>query len=619
VDCSGLDDDCNVGVCNPVSGTCELQGANEGLGCNDSDLCTAGDVCSGGVCGGSAVDCAFLDDDCNVGVCNPGSGSCVLQSANEGGTCDDGDLCTENNTCNAGFCGGAPVDCSGVDDDCNIGVCEAATGSCLQQPANEGAACSDGSLCTQTDVCAAGVCAGEAVDCSGLDSSCNVGVCNAGDGSCESQPINEGLSCADGDACTLGDVCTAGACLGIPLDCDDGNACTSDVCLGGICDYPPSGVCSLSGSVSYYRDAGSGSEPSAKPVPGVEIDVDGDVVADVVTDSSGTYSVPNLAGTFNVAPMPSFGTGEPADANGAVTSLDASVISQYSVQMISLSALQQVAADVSGNASVSSFDAALVAQLSVQILEHFFVAESFGSDWAYYRCDDYVDETTQDCADPLYVHDPLTQAEASPFYAVLYGDVTGNWEASLPSDAPSAPLRASQLEEASAAQFDRIRGAQLRAARAQVVVRQRERTTPATLTLDGWSGPMSAGEQRELLLAIDDADGIEALDLRLHHDPADIVIVEIRAIGFGAGLSMVNHDAGGVHNVGMYGVLPLEGSGTLLSVTVMAQRNLGANVPIRVSGEANEEMIPLRFVDSRPGTLRGPERQRPLQHDVDGE
>ena len=44
--------------------------------------------------------------------------------------------------------------------------------------------------------------------------------------------------------------------------------------------------------------------------------------------------------------------------------------------------MQEVAADVSDNGAVSSFDAALVSQLSAQLLEHFFVAQNSGSDWA---------------------------------------------------------------------------------------------------------------------------------------------------------------------------------------------------------------------------------------------
>jgi hypothetical protein len=369
--------------------------------------------------------------------------------------------------------------------------------------------------------------------------------------------------------------------------------------------------------VSYYRDSVGGFEPSTKPVPDVEIDVDGDAAWDAVTDSGGVYSVPNLVGTFNVSPTPNLGTGEVADAYGAITSLDASFIAQSAVQMISLSAMQEVAADVSDNGAVSSFDAALVSQLSVQLLEHFFVAQNSGSDWAYYRCDNYVDDANQDCSTPLYVYDPLNQPEATPFYAVLYGDVTGNWEVPPPPSAHAVSREPWQLEEASAAERDRLRGVQLRTADAHRVARQRERIAPATLTLEGWSGPMHSGEQRELLLSIGDADGIEALDLRLSYDPAKVSIVAVRAVDLGTELNLIAHDIGGVHNVGMYGILPLEGSGTLLSVTIASHRELGATVPIEVTGEANESMIPLRILGHRPGGAPGPKRQRPLRNVVD--
>ena len=42
------------------------------------------------------------------------------------------------------------------------------------------------------------VCAGSAIDCSGLDGQCALGECNAGSGLCEALAINEGAACDDG-------------------------------------------------------------------------------------------------------------------------------------------------------------------------------------------------------------------------------------------------------------------------------------------------------------------------------------------------------------------------------------------------------------------------------------
>ena len=279
-DCTSLDDQCNLGTCNETTDACEAQAANEGLGCDDSDLCTTGDVCSAGVCGGAATDCSGLDDQCNVGACNAGTGACEAQATNEGLGCNDADLCTTGDICTLGVCGGAVTDCSGLDDQCNVGACNAGTGVCEAQPANEGLSCSDGQLCTTGDVCTAGTCGGASTDCSGLDDQCNVGVCNAGTGVCEPQTANEGLGCDDGALCTTGDICSTGTCAGTPVtctggqvcdpadgvckncltdgDCDDSNPCTDDTCGAGTCSNTNNFVSCNDGNLCTTGDTCSG-------------------------------------------------------------------------------------------------------------------------------------------------------------------------------------------------------------------------------------------------------------------------------------------------------------------------------------------------------------------------
>ena len=249
VDCSGLTDACNVGVCNPVGGSCEAQPVTDGLACDDGALCTVSDQCLAGNCTGLPIDCSSLDDVCNVGVCSPASGLCEAQSANEGGTCVDGDPCTDNDVCNSGSCVGAELDCSHLDQACQVGVCDPGTGVCEAQPVDEGGACDDGDPCTNIDVCSSGECAGTAVDCSALDDACNVGVCNTGTGLCEAQPTNEGGVCDDGDSCTGDDLCASGFCGGTLVDCSGlDDACNIGVCnpVDGSCEAHPAnegGVC----------------------------------------------------------------------------------------------------------------------------------------------------------------------------------------------------------------------------------------------------------------------------------------------------------------------------------------------------------------------------------------
>lgn len=162
-----------------------------------------------GECGGPA-DC---DDgnDCTSDSCIGN----VCSHSDVGGACEDGDLCTENTFCTTGVCGGGNlVDCSPLDTTCALGLCNPANGACEAQPDNEGGFCDDLVPCTQNDVCTAGVCTGAPVDCSGLDGPCALGECNVVTGLCESSFINEGLGCDDGNEGTFDDVCVSGTCLG---------------------------------------------------------------------------------------------------------------------------------------------------------------------------------------------------------------------------------------------------------------------------------------------------------------------------------------------------------------------------------------------------------------------
>ncbi|MGB0716931.1 MAG: hypothetical protein ACPGXK_13700, partial [Phycisphaerae bacterium] len=221
---------CTDDACDPASG---CQNVNNTDSCDDGSACTTNDTCSGGACvGGPAPDC---DDGnvCTTDSCDPASG---CQNINNTDSCDDGDLCTSGDTCSGGSCAGTPVDCSGLDDACNVGVCNVNNGSCEASPANEGGACDDGLQCTSDDTCSGGMCMGSAIPgcmkCN-VDSDCNDG------NPCTSDTCPSGVCiftnntdpCDDGNACTTSDTCSAGTCVGGPApNCDDGNACTDDSC-----------------------------------------------------------------------------------------------------------------------------------------------------------------------------------------------------------------------------------------------------------------------------------------------------------------------------------------------------------------------------------------------------
>ncbi len=253
-DCSGMDGQCAIGACNVVTGVCFAEPAPAGTSCDDAAACTTNDVCDvGGSCAGTPADCSNLDGPCTEGACNPASGFCEPIHHAAGTPCSDGTICTDLDQCDgAGTCAGIPLDCSGLDDVCHIGVCNSLTGTCQTQPANLGGPCSDNNLCTIGDACdAAGQCVGSQLDCSELNDPCNLGVCNLADGQCTAEPVPDGLSCEDGDPCTTNDACAGGVCASSGPN---------------VCDPPASPVAEVTPKNRYLAFVAGGTVPDGNPV-----------------------------------------------------------------------------------------------------------------------------------------------------------------------------------------------------------------------------------------------------------------------------------------------------------------------------------------------------------------
>ncbi|WP_168210412.1 PKD domain-containing protein [Persicimonas caeni] len=231
-DCSGAGDQCNDGTCDEQADSCVPRPVSDGTTCDDGAFCTVSDTCSSGTCGGSARACAWAGDQCNDGVCDEQAGACVADPVQDGTTCDDGAFCTVNDACTAGSCGGAARDCSGAGDQCNDGVCDDNSDSCVAQPVQDGTTCDDGAFCTVSDVCTSGTCGGAARDCSAAGDQCNDGVCDDQADTCVPDPLPDGTTCDDSAFCTVNDQCTAGSCGGAARDC----SAAGDQCNDGVCD-----------------------------------------------------------------------------------------------------------------------------------------------------------------------------------------------------------------------------------------------------------------------------------------------------------------------------------------------------------------------------------------------
>src|SRR5439155_1065456 len=159
----------------------------DGAPCDDGSACTQTDACEAGICvGANPVTCTAADQCHAVGACNPATGVCSNPAKPHGARSEDGNACTQTDTCEAGACGGAnPVVCTAADQCHAAGACNPATGVCSNPAKLNGAPCDDGNACTQTDTCAAGACVGaNPVVCTAADQCHTAGVCNPATGVC---------------------------------------------------------------------------------------------------------------------------------------------------------------------------------------------------------------------------------------------------------------------------------------------------------------------------------------------------------------------------------------------------------------------------------------------------
>jgi hypothetical protein len=290
--CSASDSCHDAGLCDPQTGACSNPAKQNGASCSDGNACTQADTCQAGVCtGGNAVTCQALGQCYDVGTCDSGTGQCSHPKKADGTPCDDGNPATLNDTCLNGLCGGenlcTNVTCTALDACHDAGTCDPQTGLCSNPPKQNGSSCNDGNPCTQTDTCQAGVCTGSnPVVCGALDQCHVAGTCDPQTGACSNPVKQNGAACNDGDACTQTDTCQAGACTGSnavvcgPLDachvagtcdpktgacsnpaavdgtaCNDGDKCTqTDTCQAGACTGSNPVICSAS---DQCHDAGT--------------------------------------------------------------------------------------------------------------------------------------------------------------------------------------------------------------------------------------------------------------------------------------------------------------------------------------------------------------------------
>jgi len=176
VDCDDQNP-CTADTCAPTGECVHLP---VDLPCDDADPCTLGDRCVDGVCTGGPIALACADDNpCTSDSCLPGVGCIHAPVAN---TCSDGNACTVGDRCLNGVC--VPGDQVFVCDDgnpCTSDVCDPGRG-CVFEPLT-GTPCNDGQVCSLNDTCVAGVCTGSLNPCDD-GNACTQDLCLPG-GACD--------------------------------------------------------------------------------------------------------------------------------------------------------------------------------------------------------------------------------------------------------------------------------------------------------------------------------------------------------------------------------------------------------------------------------------------------
>ncbi len=269
---------CQTVVCEPTNGKCETRPALDGGSCDDGSLCSSSDVCDAGACKGTAVVCND-GNACTDDTCDPAAG---CKTAFNTASCDDGSACTSNDKCSGGECAGS--------------------GDCACETTADCASAEDGNLCNGTLACVNKLCKlvpSTVVTCdtNGL-TACQTAECIPDTGKCITRNLSSGDLCNDGDACSENDVCTDGLCKGKPVVCDDGNLCTSDSCeLASGCKYVFNNVPCDDGVSCTTGDTCNLGSCSGTPSPECTCTTDADCAASDDADKcNGTLKCQVVAG-----------------------------------------------------------------------------------------------------------------------------------------------------------------------------------------------------------------------------------------------------------------------------------------------------------------------------------
>jgi RHS repeat-associated protein len=124
---------CTADACDPVAGVTHTPVAN-GTVCSGGNPCITGATCQAGTCTGGTTTVCPAPDQCHTGTatCDPATGCAGLVAVANGTACNDGNACTQTDTCQAGACvGGNPIQCAPSDGCHAPSTCDPTLGTCV--------------------------------------------------------------------------------------------------------------------------------------------------------------------------------------------------------------------------------------------------------------------------------------------------------------------------------------------------------------------------------------------------------------------------------------------------------------------------------------------------------
>lgn len=297
--------------------------------------------------------------------------------------------------------------------------------------------------------------------------------------------------------------------------------------------FTVNGLFTISGKISYFT--------GARAVPDVGLLLAGGAPHSAISDSAGNYSIADvLTGAYTLTPAKSDGAAE-------ITAYDASLVLQNAAGLITLTASQTVAADVTRNSHVTAMDASYILEAAVGLRAPPFPGA--GRVW--------------DFSPQERTYSALNANQANQnFTAILLGDVSGNW---MPPSPPGAPAMTAGANTSTAALI-----------------------VPVVES--------SSGQVAHVPLRIELAGAeVHAADLVIHYDPASLAITADGVLLGPSAVGMskaVNASQPGVLCVGLASAYPIAADGELLDLTFQVIGDLEAFSPLVVeSARLDEDMI----------------------------